>query len=204
MNVQRTLWRMRSLPSNPPETSPPRADTVDEYGLSDIPHAIVVNNFILPFLVSSLEAFLRRFFAAYVDSHQELSERVFERQGKIEYAELRPILEGAATLADHEAEKWSFQSLAAASKAYETYVGIKLLRVWNKRKKFEGRYYVVRDVLQELIELRHRIVHDAYIDAALKGDETFRYIRFVEHAVQMFANSLEREKGFRIDLEKHL
>lgn len=204
LNMQEALWRLGALPTDPPESEARSGGSLEEHGLTDIPRAIVLNNLILPYLVSSLESFLRRFFIAFVDSHPELSERVFERQGKLEYAELRPLLEGKISLAEHEAANYSFQSLESANAAFERYVGINLFRVWGKRRKFAGRFFLVRDVLQQLLDLRHRIVHEAYIAPELGKEATLHYIRFAEFGVQMLADELERSRSFRIDLEKHL
>lgn len=204
VDMQRALWRIAQLPADPSGREREQSGVLEEHGIPGAPRAIIQNNVLLPYLVAAIENFLRQFFIAFVDSHPDLSEHVYERQGKLEYSTLRALLEAKVTLAEHEASNYSFQSLDSANVAFERYVGIKLLRIWGQRKKFNGKFFVVRDVLQDLLNLRHRIIHQAYIEPGLGKDQTLRYIRFVEHALQIFADHLERAKGFRIDLEKHL
>lgn len=202
LNMQRTIWRITGLACEVPVER--RTGPFEEHGLLWVHPAIIWNNVLLPFLVSCLESFLREFFVAFVDSHPDLSERVYERQGKLEYAELRDILEGKVSLAEHEANNYAFQNLASANVAFQRYIGVNLFSVWEKRKKFNGKFFVVRDVLQELLSLRHRITHEAYIELNLGKNETTKYIKFVEYAVDLLARQLEQRKNFRIDLEQYL
>lgn len=166
--------------------------------------AIMRNNVLLPFLVSLLETFLRDFFIVFVDSHSDLSERIFDRQGKLEYAALRDMLKGKVTLAEYEANSYSFQNLESANAAFQQYMGVNLFKVWDKRKKFNDKLFVVRAVLQELLSLRHRIIHEAYVELNLDKDETTKYIQFAEYALVLLASHLEQQKNFRIDLERYL
>lgn len=202
LNMQQLMWRLADIPCEVPAEK--RTGPLEEHGLMSIHPDIIRNNLLLPFPVSSLESFLRDLFVAFVDSNPNLSERIYQRQGKLEYAALRDLLEGKMSLAEHEANNYSFQNLESANVAFQRYIGVNLFNVWGKRKKFSGKFYAVREVLQELLNLRHRIIHDAYIEPNLGRNGTIRYIRFVEYAVALLARHLEEEKNFRIDLEKYL
>lgn len=196
------IRRIKDLPCEVP-VHKRKMGLLEEYGLPAFHLDIIRNNLLLPFLVSSLESFLRDFFVAFVDSCPSLSECIYGRQGKLEYAALKDLLQGKVSLAEHEAGNYSFQNLESANAAFQRYVGVSLFSVWGRRKKFNARFYVVREVLQELLNLRHRIIHASYIEPNLGRDETMRYIKFVEYAVTLLAAHLEKEKNFRIDLEKY-
>ena len=204
LNTRQLIWRIAALPQDVPIEAEKITRFLEEHGLPWFPSEIIQNNVLLPFLVSSLESFLRDFFVAFVDSHPDLLERIYERRGKLEYAALRDLLEGKVSLAEHEANNYSFQNLESANVAFQRYIGVNLFSVWEKRKKFNGKFYIVREVLQELLSLRHRIIHKAYIEPNLGRNETMRYIRFVEYAVDLLSQHLEKEKNFKIDLEKYL
>ncbi len=204
LNTLQLIWRISDIPQDVFIKTEKSDRFLEEHGLLSLPSEIIQNNVLLPFLVSVLESFLRDFFIAFVDGHPDLLEHIYERQGKLEYAMLRDLLKGKASLAEYEANNYSFQNLESANVAFQRYIGVNLFSVWKKRKKFDGKFYVVREVLQELLSLRHRIIHKAYIKPSLGKKETMRYIKFVEHALDLLAQHLEKEKNFRIDLEKYL
>lgn len=204
LDMRQLIWDITDIPQDAPMKAGKTNRLLKEFGVRWFPPEIIRNNVLLPFLVSSLESFLRNFFVAFVDSHPNLSERIYERQGKLEYAALRDLLEGKVSLAEHEANNYSFQNLESTNVAYLRYIGVNLFSVWEKRKKFNGKFYIVRKVLQELLNLRHRIIHNAYIEPNLDINGTMRYIKFVEYAVALLAQHLEKEKNFRIDLEEYV
>jgi hypothetical protein len=201
-NIRKSIDRIRMLVCDVPEGTTAVLTDGDRVLFAN--DAIMQNNVLLPFLVSLLESFLRDFFIAFIDSHPDLLERIYERQGKLEYTAMRDILKGKVTLAEHEANSHSFQNLESANVAFQQYMGINLFKVWGKRKKFNDKLFVVRVVLQELLSLRHRIIHEAYIERNLDEEETIKYIQFVEYALVLLASHLEQQNNFRIDLERYL
>jgi len=165
---------------------------------------VIINNLLVPFLVSSLEDFLRSFFISYLESQSDVLELIYEQKGKLEYATVRDLLEGKVTLAECEANSYSFQNLNSANSAFQQYVKVSLYNIWNRRKKYGGRAYRVLEVLQELLILRHRIIHEAYIKSNLSKNDVVRYTKFVEYAGELLAHHLEENRKFRIDLEKYV
>jgi hypothetical protein len=165
---------------------------------------VIINNLLVPFLVSSLEDFLRSFFISYLESQSDVLELVYEQKGKLEYATVRDLLQGKVTLAECEANSYSFQNLSSANSAFQQYVKVSLYNIWNRRKKYDGRFYKVLEVLQELLSFRHRIVHEAYIKSNLNKNDVVRYTKFVEYAGELLAQYLEENRKFRIDLEKYV
>jgi hypothetical protein len=165
---------------------------------------VIINNLLIPFLVSSLEDFLRSFFIAYLDSQRDVLSLVYEQKGKLEYTTVRDLLQGKLTIAECEANSYSFQNLSSANSAFQQYVGVSLNNIWNRRKKYDGRAYKVLEVLQELLNFRHRIIHEAHIRSNLSEKDVARYAKFVEYAGELLAQYLEENRKFRIDLEKYV
>ena len=164
---------------------------------------LITNNLVTVFLVSILETFLKDFFIAFVEMHPDLQEKIYEKQSKIDFQTLRALLGKEKTLAEVEAENYTFQNLGSANQAYLNYLKINLYDLWNKKRKFNNRFYKIREAVEELMQLRHKIVHTAYLNPNLDKAEVDKYRKIVESAGSLLAESLEK-KDFRIDLDKYL
>lgn len=166
--------------------------------------AILRNNTIVPFLVATLEAFLKELFVAYLDMHPSVQERIYEKKSKLEYAQLRQLLSGDRTLAELEADDYVFQNLDSANAAYKRYLDIDIYTVLNTRKQYRKRNLFVRDVIREMLDLRHKIIHTAYIDVTLNEDKVERYLFYLQAAGRLFAQRLLHDKALRIELDEYV
>ncbi|QKT03871.1 hypothetical protein HUS23_08590 [Ectothiorhodospiraceae bacterium 2226] len=163
---------------------------------------LIRNNTLLPFVVASLESFFKEFFIAYVETHPNVQEKIYEKKSKIEYAELKKLLSGEKTIAQHEADNYTFQNLYSASNAYKTYVGVDIFKVLDRRKKSGTKVRVVRDVIMEMLDLRHRIIHAAHLETSLDRERMLIYISYTRKAGQLFVDAFLSERQFRIDLDE--
>lgn len=172
-------------------------------GLASYDSGLIINNLVAVFLVSILENFLRDLFIAYVEMRPDLQDKIFEKTSKIDFQTLKALLEKEKSVVDVEADSYSFQNILSANRAYITYFQLNLVELWSKRKKMAGKFYKIRDVVQELINLRHKIVHNAYLKHNFNKVEVNRYVNAIEIAGKLLVNELEKS-GFHIDLERHI
>ncbi len=134
----------------------------------------------------------------------KLQERIFDRTSKVDFQTLKALLEKKKSLAEVEAGYYTFQNLPSANVAYSEYLELNLFKLWNRKKKIGKRFYSIREIVEELIQLRHEIVHKAYLKPDFDKIEVDRYRKAVELAGKSIVDALEQEKGFRIDLNKYL
>lgn len=174
----------------------------DWYGSLDA--GVIRNNTLLPFLIASIESFLKEFFIAYLETHPNVQEKIYEKKSKLEYSELKQLLSGEKTLAELEADNYTFQNLYSANNAYENYIDVDIFKVLNKRKRVKNKSRIVRDVIVEILDLRHKIIHAAYIDIGLDRNRMETYIAYARKAGELFVSSFLAEKRFRIDLEEYV
>lgn len=165
---------------------------------------ILRNNTLLPFLIASLESFLKEFFIAYLETHADVQEKIYNKKSKIEYSELKKLLSGEKTLAELEADNYTFQNLYSANNAYKNYIDVDIFMILDKRKKVGNKSRIVRDVVIEMLELRHRIIHAAFIDISLDRIKMESYVAYTRKAGELFADAFLSEKNFRIDLEEYV
>lgn len=202
INYQQNLGRASLIVADVSEKAK-KMKQLDEWTIT-WDKGILKNNTTLPFLVSCLESFLREFFVAYVETHPDIKERIYEKTAKIEYRQLRDLLSGKKTLAELEAENYTFQNLYSAHAAYKAYIGVDIFDILNKRRRVGKTSRIVRDVIQEILELRHKIVHTAFLDIDLNKERMDTYIGYLRKAGQLFVNKFLAEKNFRIDLEEYV
>ena len=164
---------------------------------------LIRNNLILVFLIGSLEIFLKDFFINYINCSSEIQEKIFEKR-KIDGVDVKRLISKEITIAEYEAEQFTFQNLQSANKAYREYLGIDLFKVLGQRKKIENKYYVLFDFIQEALKLRHKIVHTTFLEKDLDENKMMLYTKGIELIGKIFINDLLDNKGLRIDLEKFL
>jgi len=170
--------------------------------LATLDRSLITNNLVTVFLVSILETFLKDLFITYIKMHPEKQEMVFSKTSKIDYQTLRELLEKKKSLAELEADSYTFQNLASANAAYSTYVKINLFKLWSKKKKIGKKFYNVRETIEELIQLRHKIVHTAHIELDFDRAQLDKFRIAVQSAGEFLAEALEKQ-GFRIDFDKY-
>ena len=81
------------------------------------------------------------------------------------------------------------------------FTAIALLKIWNYKGKFSKKYFNIRELLEDLIEIRHKIVHKAHIDVSLADEEVKKYGKAVEIASRLLVDAF-KAKGVRIDIDK--
>jgi len=165
---------------------------------------LLTNNMLVPFMVAAFESFLREFFVAYLETNPAIEEKIYEKRSKLDYGQIKELMDGSKSLARIEAEEYSFQSLRSANLAYGKYLDMDLLATFSTRKKHAGKVERVLAALDELLELRHRIVHEAFIDTELDRKRVERYLFYLRASGRLFVKAFLDSKGFRADLESYV
>lgn len=202
INFQHNLNRASMAVSDISKHTIKMMELGDWYGSLDA--GVIRNNTLLPFLVASTESFLKEFFIAYLETYPNVQEKIYEKKSKLEYSELKRLLSGEKTLAELEADNYTFQNLYSANNAYKNYIDVDIFKVLNKRKRVKNKSRIVRDVVIEILDLRHKIIHAAHIDIGLDRNRMETYIAYARKAGELFVSSFLAEKSFRIDLEEYV
>ncbi|HEX5036151.1 MAG TPA: hypothetical protein VFX30_03235 [bacterium] len=138
---------------------------------------IISNNLCLPFLVSIFEDYWKTTYVALLKC-SEKKERIF-KSVKISAEKLALASTGSISLEEAFAESLSFQNVLSICKNFsELDPKIKIDAVL--RKPYRRRKISLFDSLEEMIKLRHRIIHSA--DFAILTDE---YIKGLSHNLEV-------------------
>jgi hypothetical protein len=201
IRFQQNLARARFLREEIDENARKRIELVGSLSFERAP---LVNNLLLTFFVASFEAFLKELFIAYVDTNPSLHAKVYLRRKKFDAEVVQKLVSGIQTLGAAEADQYTFQNIASAHAAYSDFLGVDLYKLWRRKRKYGRSFYLVMDLIEELLARRHRIVHSADIDLHLSATDVDRYAHGLQAAAEHLVAHFQREKAFRIDLEDAL
>jgi len=160
-----------------------------EYLLS-LDRGILHNNSIVPFLVSSLESFLKEFISVQIKNDVKSKNKVFQKVKKIDSEVVQKLLSGELKIENWYVRQHNFQNLNAANTIYRDFLGIDLFKVLGKRKQYKNKRYIVREKIQETIQLRHKIIHNAHIDISLNKEKIELLVTYFLFAGDLFAEEI--------------
>ncbi|WP_339801568.1 hypothetical protein MKY19_07070 [Paenibacillus sp. FSL R5-0744] len=176
----------------------------DDSYIASLDKFLLRNNTVIPFLVTSLETLLKYTFIKYIENDDDAIEQIYKKNDKIHFSKLRGLLSGQITMAEIEAKEINFQNLSLAHEGYKKYVGIDLFSILNKHLEYEGSSFSLREVLSEIIEMRHEFIHEGVLNTKLGSTIMNKYIFFMKQFGIKFIEEFNHKKNLRLDLEKLL
>ncbi|MFE4118578.1 HEPN domain-containing protein [Priestia sp. YIM B13448] len=163
------------------------------------------NNTLVPFCLSVLETFLRQFFTRFLQTNEEAMNEIFKQKEQLNYSVVQELLKGEKSIIDIELEKYSFQSFKSANKAYVKYLGIDLYKdVLRNTLLYDGKETTIISVLTELIEKRHRIIHEAALEDDLGQEKMDKYYFFLKAFGEVFINTVMEKRKLRLLINEEL
>lgn len=163
------------------------------------------NNTLIPFLVSIMESFLKTFLHNYISSNEEAENLIFKKKDKLAYNIVKELLNNEKTIVEIEMDFYSFQNFNSANKAYTQYIKIDLFKdILSHEMVVDELKVSMISVLNELLEIRHKLIHDAILDYSLGKEQMEKYYRCLILLKETFKSVFEEKKNIRIDLENEL
>ncbi|WP_399631689.1 HEPN domain-containing protein [Sporosarcina sp. SG10008] len=167
--------------------------------------SLLRNNTLVPFLVSIMESFLRMFLQNYISSNEEAENLIFKRKEKLSYAVVKELLNNEKNIIEVEMENYSFQSFNSANKAYTHFIGIDLFKdIFSHKMMIDGQELSMISILSELLEKRHKLIHEAELDFSLDKQQMEKYYDCLVLLGETFKRVFKEKKNIRIDLENQL
>lgn len=176
----------------------------DKLGIPIFDKSLLRNNILVPFCVSVLETFLKMFFQRYLQTNEEAVNKIFKKKDKLPYNVVRELLSGEKTIIDLELEEYSFQNFNSTNRAFKHYLNFDLFSVLRQTEKFENKEISIISVLTELIEIRHKIIHEAVLDYRLSKKQMEKYHHFLDLFGEQFIKSFMEKHKLRLLLDEEL
>lgn len=163
--------------------------------------SIILYNSLMPFLVSVLEYFFGQCFVHFIKYEENSKVLLVEERIKIGVPEVLQILEQKSSLEQIVMESYNFQNLESINKAYKKYIGIDIFAILSKKKKVNNKVFRILTKLQEILQARHKFVHELDINYDLTKQDYFNYITTVENVIKLTVESFIKTKNLHIIIE---
>jgi hypothetical protein len=183
--------------SLPPENE--HLAKLEKAGLSDLARVDPVRvlfNALLPFAVASLEGFFSQAFVILI-RHDKAAREHFGRQTrKVEFEEALAVSRGERTLEEVVASWYSFQNIASLQKAFSEWLGLDFRKILRDASAAGDQ--PLDEVLAEIIQRRHRIIHQLDLDFDVRRDHVAATMRSANAIIDAFVDHLETACGMVI------
>lgn len=158
----------------------------------------VLYNALVPFAVAALEYFFGQTFKVLMTHDASCRGKMTKETRKVEMADAVAIASGTKTIEDVVASWYTFQNFDAIHKAYNDWFGIDFWRAIRSEMARGSKVQVLSDVLNEIVERRHGVIHHFEFDLELDKEAVREIFDAIEHTIVVFIDTLERDKGLRI------
>ncbi len=149
-------------------------------------------NLIVPFLVSMVEDFLKTFFTRYLEYSEKINLYNWEKIEKhFSIWELTKISKREMIISEIIASRYNFQNIPDIKKAYKNYLKINIEWIWKDNIW----------VLEEIIQKRHMIIHEAEFYLLTK-EQIWKYIECIHLIWESLVTFIEKQDQIRLDLDK--
>ncbi|WP_251553991.1 hypothetical protein [Neobacillus muris] len=163
------------------------------------------NNVLLPFFVSILENFLKSFLYGYIQTNEEAQNKIYKKKANISYSVVKEIIDGQKNIIDIEIAEYSFQNFNSANRAYKEYANIDLFKdILIGELSLKGEERKLISVLQEMIDSRHKLIHEANLNYELDKKMMELYYQALELLGSNIVRFLKEKRNVSIDLEEVL
>lgn len=161
--------------------------------------SLTIYNAMLPFLVSIIEFMFKETFLVLIRYDSKA-------QGKIKNANLKVPLDKVIQVKNRNllieeiiADTFTFQNMDQVSKAYKDYLDIDIRKILSKKKKVGARIFRIMGKVDEIIQLRHSIVHHFGYNTQLDQELFLQYLEVIDVTKELFIKNLSVSRNWNID-----
>lgn len=158
----------------------------------------VLYNALVPFVVAIFEHFFSGCFQILLKYDEPAQKRLVEKNRRMDDADVLAVLSSKKTFESVIARRYSFQSISAINTAFKEIHNIDFRSIMRQRKRIGSRLPILERQLEQLIELRHGIVHGMNLDFDLRRKDIDELLDLVTVIMDAFIEHVEKKKGISI------
>jgi hypothetical protein len=159
--------------------------------MKSIEPSLVVYNAMFPFLVSLIEFIFKESFIVMIKYDEKAKKEIEKTNLKVQLVDVLKVNSGEILIEDIIADSFTFQNLGQVNKAYKTYLNIDIAKIFSKKRKIGNNFYRIYQQIEEIIEIRHSIIHHFGFYNQLDKAKFLNSLKTVEVALDMFLEFLE-------------
>lgn len=155
----------------------------------------VLYNALVPFAVAALEYFFSRCFKILLRYEPKAQSRLKQQTKKVDFPDVLAIQSGEKTIEDVVADWYSFQNISSIHLAFSDWFGIDFWKLLRRRRKVGKKLPLLESRLDQLIHVRHGIVHHLSLNGELTKEQIEEILDLVHGIIDTLVNHLEGSRG---------
>jgi len=152
--------------------------------------SLTLYNAMFPFLVSMIEFMFKESFLIMIKYSKEAQSVIDEENIKVHLKDVIQVSEGKLTIEDIIADSFTFQNLGQVNRAFNKYLNIDIARILSRKKKVDNKFIRIYQKIEDIINIRHSIVHHFGFYDELDKKKFLEYLNIVEATLYEFTNYL--------------
>lgn len=160
----------------------------------------ILYNSLMPFLVSVLEYFFGQCFETFLRYDNDAKKFIIEEKLKLNVEDVINIIDKRDSLEQIITKSYNFQNLDQINRAYKKYLNIDLFATLAHKRRIGSNITRVSVKLQEIMEARHRFVHELDINYDLTKEQYLNYLLTIKITITMVIEVM-KAKELRIEID---
>jgi hypothetical protein len=160
--------------------------------------SIVLFNSMIPFLVSLIEYLFSQSFLILIKYNTYAQSEIQKETFKVSFQDALNIEKGLLSTEELITNNFTFQNMNHINKAFKKYLNIDILNIFSKRKKIDNKLIRLNIKLEEIIELRHSMIHHFGYDNVINKEEFEKLLNIIKNVIETFLEYLEKENNWRL------
>ena len=163
--------------------------------------SIVLFNSMIPFLVSLIEYLFGQSFLILIKYDSDAQNTIQKETFKVSFQDALNIEKGLLSTEQLIANNFTFQNINNVNKAFKKYLNIDILNIFSKRKKIDNKFIRLNTKLEEIIKLRHSMIHHFGYDNVIDKQEFEKLLNIIKEVIETFLKYLETENDWTLRLK---
>ena len=160
--------------------------------------SIVLFNSMIPFLVSLIEYLFSQSFLILIKYNTYAQSEIQKETFKVSFQDALNIEKGLLSTEELITNNFTFQNMNHTNKAFKKYLNIDILNIFSKRKKIDNKLIRLNIKLEEIIELRHSMIHHFGYDNVINKEEFEKLFNIIKNVIETFLEYLEKENNWTL------
>ena len=161
----------------------------------------IIYNALIPFNVAIIEYFFSNIFKVLIkyDEYAIENLRKYNKKIKVDFLELLELTSKEKTPEDIIMNMYTFQNLNQINQAYKDWLKIDIKKILIKKEKIGNSWKYLFNSLNEIVEIRHKIVHSLELNSKLSKKDYLNSLEIIEKVIVNIVKFLEKKYNFQAD-----
>lgn len=160
--------------------------------------SLTIYNAMFPFLVSLIEFMFKESFLIMI-RYSDGAKKIIENENlKVPLKDVIKVGSRGLLVEEIIADSFTFQNLGQTNKAYKKYLNLDIANLLSRKKKVGNKVFRIYQRIEEIISIRHSIVHHFGFYEELDKLMFIEHLSTVEIALEIFMNHLETKYNWSI------